>query len=137
MEEQLEQLTDGLSPKQEEAIIALMNEPSIGKAARSIGIGERTLLRWLREPAFSKAYRLSRREAFSQAIAMTQRYAPLAVATLARIMADQNASTTAKVSAANAILRFGREGIELDDLAARIETLEAHAIANGGGRMLA
>src|SRR5690606_14266838 len=122
---------------QEEATIALMKEPSIAKAAGSIGIGERSLLRWLREPAFTKADRLTRREAFSQAIAMTQRYAPLAVATLARIMTEQSASTTAKVSAANAILRVGREGIELDDLAARIEALEAHAVTVTNGRMLA
>jgi len=32
-----------------------------------------------------------------------------------------------KVSAATAILRFGREGLELDDLAARIEVLEQAA----------
>ena len=45
-------------------------------------------------------------------------------------MADESAPTSSKVSAATAILRFGREGIELDDLAARVEALEAHAVAN-------
>ena len=45
--------------------------------------------------------------------------------TLARVMADPNAPHTAKVSAATAMLRFGRESIELDDLAARVEALEA------------
>jgi len=33
----------------------------------------------------------------------------------------------AKVSAATNLLRFGREGIELDDLAARVEALERSA----------
>ncbi|MFG0241673.1 MAG: hypothetical protein ACF8R9_05595, partial [Phycisphaerales bacterium JB054] len=65
------------------------------------------------------------RDAFNQAIALTQRYASLAVTTLAKIMADASAPNAAKVSAATAMLKFGRESIELDDLAARIETLEA------------
>ncbi|QKK08413.1 MAG: hypothetical protein HND58_09645 [Planctomycetota bacterium] len=40
-------------------------------------------------------------------------------------MADASAANAAKVSAATAMLKFGRESIELDDLAARIETLES------------
>ena len=66
------------------------------------------------------------REAFGQAIALTQRYAPLAVNTLAQVMMD-GAPTSSKVAAATTILRFGREGIELDDLGARVEALEQAA----------
>ena len=57
--------------------------------------------------------------------ASTTRYAPLAVNTLAQVMMDDNAPSSSKVSAATTILRFGREGIELDDLAARLEALES------------
>ena len=39
-------------------------------------------------------------------------------------MSDPQAPYTARVSAATAMLRFGREGIEMDDLALRIEALE-------------
>ena len=38
--------------------------------------------------------------------------------------ADAGATHSAKVSAANALLRFGREAIELDDVVARVEALE-------------
>ncbi len=117
-------LTDNLSPKQERAIIALLNEHNIAKAARAAKVGERTIYRWLREAEFSKAYRRARRDAFGQAIALTQRYAPLAVNTLAQVMMDEKAPHTSKVQAATAILKFGREGIELDDLAARVADLE-------------
>ncbi len=82
------------------------------------------MYRWLDEPGFSRAYYKARRDAFSQAIGLTQRYAPLAVNTLAQVMADQAAPASARVSAAIGLLRFGREGIELDDLAARVEALE-------------
>lgn len=113
-----------LTPKQEKAIIALLNEQTVTKAAEAAGIGQRTLYRWLDRPAFSKAYHKARRAAFSQAIGLTQRYAPLAVNTLAKVMGDPDAPSSSKVSAATALLRFGREGIELDELAARVEALE-------------
>src|SRR5690606_29869168 len=116
---------DGLTPVQEKTIIAMLAEPSLARAAQSAGVGERTLYRWLREPAFKSAYRSARREAFSHAIALTQRYAPLAVQTLAKVMADDNAPHSAKVQAATSLLRFGRDGVELDDLQERLEALEA------------
>lgn len=114
-----------LTAKQEKAIGFLMAEPSIAKAAESAGVGERTLHRWMREPDFARAYRDARRAAFDQAVSMTQRYATLAVQALARIVADSKVSANARVGAATAILRFGREGVELDDLAGRIESLES------------
>ncbi len=114
----------GLTPKQEQALIALLNEPTIERAAKTAGVGERTLHRWLEEPAFSRAYRRARREAFAQAMGASQRYAPLAVQTLAKIMADATLSVSARVSAATALLKFSRESIELDDLATRVDDLE-------------
>jgi hypothetical protein len=113
-----------LSDKQEKAVLALLSEPSIPKAAASVGVSDRTLHRWLQDATFEAAYRKARRDAFSQAIAMTQRYAPLAVNTLAKVMTDPAAPTNAKVSAAAAVLRFGREGIELEDIETRIAALE-------------
>ncbi len=118
---------DGLTAPQERAIIALLNEQTVGRAAAAAEVGQRTLYRWLKDPTFSRAYREARRDAFGQAIALTQRYAPLAVNTLAQVMMDDNAPSSSKVAAATTILRFGREGIELDDLAARVDALEQAA----------
>ena len=39
----------------EQAIVALLSEPSIGKAAAACGIGEKTLRRWLTDDAAFKA----------------------------------------------------------------------------------
>ena len=119
-------LEDGLTPQQEQAIIGLINETSVAAAARASGVGQRTLHQWINDDKrFMAAYRAARRQAFDQAIALTQRYASLAVTTLAKVMADASAANAAKVSAATAMLKFGRESIELDDLAARIEMLES------------
>jgi hypothetical protein len=115
---------DGLSTKQENAIVALLNEPSVAKAAQASGLNQKTIHRWLDEPVFSRAYRKARRESFAQAVAATQRYAPVAVQTLAKIMADPTLSASARVSAATSLLKFSRESIELDDLATRVDDLE-------------
>ena len=53
--------TDGLTPKQEQAIVALLNEPTVTRAARALGVNDRTLYRWLDDPTFSGAYRRARR----------------------------------------------------------------------------
>jgi len=114
----------GLTPKQDQAILALLSEPTISKAASALGVSERTIHRWLEDETFHRAFRKARREAFAQAIAVTQRYAPVAVHALAKVMTDGSVQASARVSAATALLKFSREALELDDLAARIEALE-------------
>lgn len=116
--------TEGLSPKQEEAIVALLKETTIAKAAEAIDVHVRTVYRWMKEPAFSRAYREARRQAFAHAISLTQHYAPMAIHALAKIMTDSTAPHSARASAASSILKFSRESIEIDDLCARIEALE-------------
>jgi len=113
-----------LTQRQHNAIIALVTEPTIAQAAKTAEVGERTLHRWIREPNFSKAYRSARRESFSQALSLAQRYTPLAVNTLAKLVSDSMTPASSRVSACMGILKFGRDSIELDDLAARIENLE-------------
>lgn len=115
---------NNLTMKQEMAIAALLTEPSVTKAAEKAGTTDRTLHRWLDEPAFSNAYRAARRETFSHAIALTIKYAPFAVQSLAKVMTDQTAPYAARVTAATALLKFSRESVELDDMVGRIAHLE-------------
>ena len=114
----------GLTARQEGAIAALLVQPTIEKAAQAAGVGERTLFRWLKEPAFAAAYREARRQQFAHAVSLAVRYAPASVNGLARIANDASASHAARVTAHVAVLKFSRESIELDELVARIEALE-------------
>ncbi|MCK6477372.1 MAG: transposase family protein [Phycisphaerales bacterium] len=114
-----------LEPNQEQAIVALLTEPTFKKAAAVVGVAEKTIHRWLEDPVFGAAYRKARRQAFNQAIAATQRYVPVAIQALTKITVDESAPHSARVSAASAILKFSRDSIELDDLAERIGHLEA------------
>jgi hypothetical protein len=115
---------DGLSAEQDSAIIALVNELSIPKAADSCGVPERTLRRWLNQPEFKAAYREARRVTMEQALGLTQRYAAAAVNVLAKVMTDPATPASSRVSAASNLLKFGRESVELDELVGRIEKLE-------------
>ena len=58
--------------KKEQAIAALLTQRTTEDAARSVGIGSATLLRWLRDPEFDAAYRQARRAAFGQSVARLQ-----------------------------------------------------------------
>ena len=120
---------DGVKPKQEDAIVALINHPTVRLAAEAVGVSEKTMYRWLGEPDFAREHRKARRLAFTQAITLTNKYAPMAVQTLAKIASDPTAPHSARVAASAALLKFSREAIELDDLAGRLDEVEARLSA--------
>ena len=55
--------------KMEEAVAAMLTQRTLDEAAKSVGIGTPTLIRWQKEPEFQTAYREARRAAFGQSIA--------------------------------------------------------------------
>lgn len=113
-----------LSRNKERAISALLSRPSVASAAESVGIGERTLWRWLQLDDFKEAYRKARSQLVSQAIALVQSGMSSAVKTLQDIMADKDAPASARVSAAKTMLDMGLKGVEIEDLEYRISQLE-------------
>ena len=113
-----------LSRNQERAISALLVHPTMTQAADAAGIGEVTLWRWLRIPTFKEQYRLARREAVSQAVGQLQAASSVAVVALTDISKDVNFPTSARVSAARTVLELALKGVELEDLAVRVEELE-------------
>jgi hypothetical protein len=119
-------LDDKLHGKQAAAIAALLAQRTIAEAAQQVGIGERTLLRWLQEDsAFQAAYRTARRHVVQHAVAQVQQATSTAVATLEAIMQDSTASASARVSAAKAVLETAIKGVEVEDLEARMTALES------------
>jgi transposase-like protein len=82
--------------KQEDAIAALLTQRNVEEAARTAGIGARTLLRWLKLPEFQDAYRQARREAFSQSIARLQQGIDVPRGSESRILRGQPAATLAR-----------------------------------------
>ena len=110
--------------KKEEAIVALLSQQSVELAARVVGIGTRTLLRWLQMPAFKAAYYKARRDAFGQATARLLQGSSLAVSTILRIMLDKDAPTASRLRAAESIVTHAGKAIEIEDIEARVAELE-------------
>ena len=120
-----------LSANQKRAIIALLNNPTIGEAAKAAGLGERTLTRYLADLVFRAELRKRQDEAMAAATAALSGLAGEAIGTLAGVMDSKGASDAAKVRAAAVILAERRKVAELDDHAERITALEK---AQGGQR---
>lgn len=118
--------------KKEEAIAALLKQRNIEEAARAIGIGTQTLLRWMKVPDFDKAYREARRAAFSQSVARLQQASGAAVSTLLKIMVDPSAPPSTRVRAADSVLDHSAKSIEIEDIEARVAALERAAGGSGG-----
>jgi hypothetical protein len=120
-----------LTARQEHAIVALLTASSIAEAAEQRGIGERTLLRRLKDATFQTAYRAARRAVFQQVLIQVQQTTSMAVETFRKVMADATASPSAKVSAAKAVMEIAIKAVELEDLDARMTALEQRLKASG------
>ena len=121
--------------KKEEAIAALLTQRNVEEAARAIGIGAQTMLRWLKVPEFQKAYRDARRDAFSQSIARLQQASGAAVSTLLKVMVDPATPASSRIRAADSILDHAAKAIELEDIEVRVSELERASEAKKSGAM--
>ena len=117
--------------RQDQYIVALLEQPTLQKAAAAVGVSDVTLWRCLKQPEFADAFRKARRDAFSQSVARLQHASSAAVGTLLRVMTDKEAPASSRVRAAEVVLSTAFKGIELDDIEARVAELEQAA---QGGR---
>ena len=119
---------DGLTPKQHKALAALLSEPTVKAAAAKVGIGERTLHTWLREPAFDAAYTAARHDAVGRAMGRLQHATGIAVDALVEVLDIRTPARAAvRVAAAKVIIEYAIRFRELDELESRIAQLEQAA----------
>jgi len=100
----------------------LLKNATIAEAASCVGISEKTLRRWLRDPQFAADHRAAQRQAVELAIAGLKQATGEAVATLRRNLTVGVPSV--EVRAATEILSQTARWQELDELAARVKALE-------------
>ena len=115
------------SRKKEQAVVALLSQRNIEEAAKSIGVGPNTLLRWMKEPDFDAAYREARRLAFGQSISRLQQASTAAVTTVLKLMVDQSVPASTRLRAADIVLDRTAKAIEIEDIEARVSELERAA----------
>jgi hypothetical protein len=111
-----------LSRKHEQAIAALLEQPTIEAAAKACGVGEATLGRWLQEDRFRHAYRRARTQVLELAISRLQQATGEAVQALRSNL--KCGVPSVEVRAALGILEQAIRGAELLDVQERLEALE-------------
>lgn len=108
--------TAELTPRQEEAIAALLACASVQAAAGRVQIGRTTLYRWLKDETFLTVYQKARRQAMSWVPGRLQHLTGKAIHTLEHILDDPEAPARARVSAARTVLEFAsRREIHSED----------------------
>jgi DNA-binding MurR/RpiR family transcriptional regulator len=104
------------------ALVALLSNPSVKEAAAACNLSERTLFRFLSDDGFKSEYRDARRAIVETAIAAMQNGASEAVARLRELQYSENPA--AAVRSAQIIYESAIKGVEVLDLAERLEVLE-------------
>lgn len=106
----------------EKALAALLANSTIADAAKSCGLSQETLYRYLRDNKFVTDYRKARRQIVENSITQLQQASNEAVETLRRNLFCENPN--AEIRAAQIILDNAIKGVELIDVIERLEIIE-------------
>ena len=118
--------------KKDEAIQALLSHTSIPEAAKTVGVGDKTLWRWLQREDFQIELKTARRELVQHASTQLQTSMIEAVTTLRTVMNSSDSPASVRVSAARAVLDMAYNSIETEDLGERLAALEQYVKNNNG-----
>lgn len=113
-----------LSSKQKRGVQALLTCPTIQMAAEKVGVGERTIRRWLKQSAFRAALNDAQDEALTVATSQLAESLSAALVVLKHIAIQDKYPASARVSAARTITENALKFKELLSLAERVAALE-------------
>lgn len=103
---------DGLSANQQRALQGLLTTTSIAAAAREAGLSEKTVRRYLADPAFAQEYREQRALALQETVAALQASSADAITTMRASLGAADENT--RLRAARAIIELGYRGVDLE-----------------------
>jgi len=101
--------------------MALLQQPSLEKAAGTIGMSRSTAYRISRTPEFNEEYLAARRAAVSQSSARLQQGSSAAASVLLKVMLDTSHPASTRVRAAECVLERSTKFLELELLEVRIQ----------------
>lgn len=93
-----------LTPRQSRGIRALLANPSVTKAARSIGVSRQAMTGWLAEPHFRQALREAEAVALDAACRKLIGLTDTAIDVLQELLLDPDASDTTRLRSAQTVL---------------------------------
>jgi hypothetical protein len=130
----MEVASEILTAKQEKALAALLSLGEVKAAAKDARVGETTLWRWLKEDAFSVAYRDGRRRLVEACASRLTADSTKASRVLLEVAEDKSAPASARVAAARAIIENAVKAVETLDLEPRLKEIEKAQAAQKGGK---
>jgi hypothetical protein len=119
----------GKKAKLEQFLSALLTCPNVESAARLVGIGHSTAVRWLADPVVAERRREMAREASRACATRMQETLTRAVDRLNTLLDAENESV--QISAVRITLEYNQRVIELAELRDRLERLEQIAKSAG------
>jgi hypothetical protein len=114
---------EGLTPQQEQAVQAMLTEPTLRAVCEAVGTTYPTLRAWMQLPRFQREYRAARREVLEHTIARLQRGLTMAIETLERNMAAGN--PVVEIRAAVAMGELATRAVQQMDFETGFRTREA------------
>ena len=121
-----------LSAKQHRTISALLSTKSVIEAAAATGQGERTIYRWLSEPAFRQALSAAEGDLIDVATRRLLQLQGGALDTLEALLSDEtDASAGVRLRAAQVVLDHLLKLREMRDIEQRLQALEASTAERG------
>lgn len=115
---------ENLTTRQQKAIAALLTERDIKQAAQKAGVGERTLHRWMKMPAFRAALLGAEGDAIDEATRKLIYLKDPAIITIANVMGDKNNTPAVRLRAAQSVLDYLLKLRELRNVEERLAELE-------------
>ena len=110
----------------ERAILALLSEKTIGRAAAKCRLGERTLRRWMtQDETFKRELAEGQRMAFQAGMHRVQALTAKAVDTLAELMGRQMPPNV-RLGAARTVAELATHQHDADTILRRLDEIEAH-----------
>ena len=110
--------------RKKEAVAALVAQRSVEEAARVTNMSPQTLYRWKKIPEFEVAYHEALWAIYRQALARTRQAAGVAVTVLLKEMCDSAAPTSARLRAADLVLRHSKSARRIRDFDVRLRAVQ-------------
>lgn len=97
--------SERFSARQQELINQLLLGSSQRQAAKTMGVGESTVRRWMADPGFQRRLEEAQAELFKQVVRQASTTAKAMLAVLARIASDETQPAMTRVAAAGRCLQ--------------------------------
>lgn len=122
----------GQRARYSQGTIALLEQPTVDKAATAIGVNGRTLRRWLTDPEFRAMLAALQSEVLGQAARRLAHLATIAIDALEALLCDEDVTPGVRAKAADLILSNTIKYSEAATMDDRITKLEHRVYIRGG-----